>query len=161
MGSFEFAGTLSSLILVATLLLFVSQLQNRLSFMYVARQLNATRGYLMSMDVAGFNNNRLYDSFDFPALEPFSVHNVHTRWFHTDFGAICRRMRLWRRTCTWARGLSRSWHRDRHSRPRCRISGLNLPTFFRAGSQSADKSSTAGMLPHRRMKPKQGSVSAE
>ena len=59
-GSFEFAGTLSSLIFVATLLLFMSQLQNRLSFMYVARQLNVIRGNLMSVDAAGFKNNRLY-----------------------------------------------------------------------------------------------------
>jgi hypothetical protein len=73
-GFFEFAAILSGLIFIATVLLFMAQLQNRLYFVYVARQLNAIRGYLMSVDAASFRNNQMYTSFDFPALRPFSVH---------------------------------------------------------------------------------------
>jgi hypothetical protein len=71
---FKFAATLSGLIFIATLLLFMALLQNRLYFVYVARQLNAIRGYLMETAEAGFKNNQMYTSFDFPALKPFSVH---------------------------------------------------------------------------------------
>lgn len=73
-GFFAFAAILSGLIFVATLLLFMAQLQNRLYFVYVARQLNAIRGYLMNVDAIGFRNNQMFTNFDFPALKPFSVH---------------------------------------------------------------------------------------
>ena len=60
---------------VATLLLFLAMLQNRLYFVHVARQLNAIRGYLMDTEAEGFSNNQLYTSTDFPALKPSSMHN--------------------------------------------------------------------------------------
>ena len=41
---FEFQASLSGLVFVASLLLFMSMLQNRLYFVYVARQLNSIRG---------------------------------------------------------------------------------------------------------------------
>jgi len=65
---------LSGLVFFATLLLGMAMLQNRLYFVYVARQLNAIRGYLMRVDAGEFKNNQLYTSTDFPALKPFSVH---------------------------------------------------------------------------------------
>lgn len=65
---------LSGLVFLATLLLVMEMLQNRLYFVYVARQLNAIRGYLMHVDAEGFNNNQMYTSTNFPALKPFSVH---------------------------------------------------------------------------------------
>jgi hypothetical protein len=71
---FQFAATLSGLIFVASLLLYMSLLQNRLYFVYVARQLNAIRGYMMETEAKNFKNNQMYTSFDFPALKPFSVH---------------------------------------------------------------------------------------
>jgi hypothetical protein len=71
---FKFAATLSGLVFIATLLLFMALLQNRLYFVYVARQLNAIRAYLMEVEAKGFKNNQMYTSFDFPALKPFSVH---------------------------------------------------------------------------------------
>jgi len=65
---------LSGLVFIASLLLFVAMLQNRLYFVYTARQLNAIRGYLMEVAAEGFTKNQLYTSTDFPALKPFSVH---------------------------------------------------------------------------------------
>ncbi len=65
---------LSGLVFVATLLLALAMLQDRLYFVYIARQLNAIRKYLMEVDAGGFKNNQLYTSTDFPALKPFSVH---------------------------------------------------------------------------------------
>jgi hypothetical protein len=73
-GFFGFEALLSGLVFIATLLLFMALVQNRLYFVYVARQLNAIRGYLMEVEAAGFKNNKMYTSFDFPALKPFSVH---------------------------------------------------------------------------------------
>jgi len=65
---------LSSVVFVATLLLYLALLQNRLYFVYIARQLNAIRGYLMENEAPNFRNNQLYTSVDFPALKPGSVH---------------------------------------------------------------------------------------
>ncbi len=65
---------LSGLVFVSTLLLGMAMLQNRLYFVFVARQINAIRGYLMRVAAGGFRNNQMYTSTDFPALKPFSVH---------------------------------------------------------------------------------------
>ncbi len=63
---------LSGLVFLATLLLGMAMLQNRLYFVFVARQLNAIRGYLMKAEAAEFEN-QLYTSTKFPALKPFSA----------------------------------------------------------------------------------------
>jgi hypothetical protein len=65
---------LSIVVFVATVLLFLAMLQNRLYFVIIARQINAIRGYLMETEAAEFRNNQLYTSTDFPALKNFSVH---------------------------------------------------------------------------------------
>jgi len=65
---------LSGLVFLSTLLLSMAMLQNRLYFVYIARQLNAIRGYLMKTEAGDFKDNQLYTSTDFPALKPFSVH---------------------------------------------------------------------------------------
>jgi hypothetical protein len=65
---------LSGLVFFSTLLLAMAMLQNRLYFVFVARQLNAIRGYLMRVAAGGFKDNQMYTSTDFPALKPFSVH---------------------------------------------------------------------------------------
>lgn len=66
---------LSVVVFIATLLLFLAMLQNRLYFVYIARQLNAIRGYLMDTEAEGFTDNQLYTNTDFPALKPSSVHS--------------------------------------------------------------------------------------
>jgi hypothetical protein len=65
---------LSTVVFVATLLLYLTMLQNRLYFVFTARQLNAIRGYLMANAADTFANNQLYTSTDFSALQPSSVH---------------------------------------------------------------------------------------
>jgi hypothetical protein len=65
---------LSIIVFVATLLLYLSMLQNRMYFVYNARQLNAIRGFLMESAAGSFKNNQLYTATDFPALKPSSVH---------------------------------------------------------------------------------------
>ena len=68
---------LSTVVFVATLLLYLTMIQNRLYFVFTARQLNAIRGYCMGKEAetaGGFKNNQLYTSTDFPALKPSSVH---------------------------------------------------------------------------------------
>lgn len=73
-GFFACQAFLSAIVFVATLLLYLSMLQNRLYFVYIARQLNAIRGFLMDSEAGDFTNNQLYTSTDFPALKPSSVH---------------------------------------------------------------------------------------
>jgi len=65
---------LSVVVFIATLLLFMVMLENRLYFVYMARQLNAIRGYLMQTEAGDFRNNQLYTSTDFSAFKPLSVH---------------------------------------------------------------------------------------
>jgi hypothetical protein len=67
---------LSGLVFIATLLLYLAMLQNRLYFVFVARQLNAIRGYLMKVAAEGFEKNQMYTSTNFPALKPMSVHTL-------------------------------------------------------------------------------------
>jgi hypothetical protein len=68
---------LSVVVFVASLLLFMSMLQNRLYFVFTARQINAIRGFLLRIDSPGFTDNQLYTTTDFPALKPSSVHTFH------------------------------------------------------------------------------------
>lgn len=65
---------LSAVVFIATLLFFMAMLQNRLYFVYIARQLNAIRGFLMRTEAEDFKDNQLYTSTDFSALKPSSVH---------------------------------------------------------------------------------------
>jgi len=67
---------LSSIVFIATLLLFLAMLQNRLYFVFTARQLNAIRGYLLEKEASEFQNNQLYTSVDFPAIKLSSVHTL-------------------------------------------------------------------------------------
>jgi len=71
---FAFQAILSVIVFVATLLLYLAMLQNRLYFFFMARQLNAIRGYLMITEAGDFHSNQLYTSTDFPVLKPTSVH---------------------------------------------------------------------------------------
>lgn len=64
---------LSIIVFIATLLLLCSLVQNRLYFVYTARQLNAIRGYWLTR-IPDFRDNQLYTSTDFPALKTRSVH---------------------------------------------------------------------------------------
>jgi hypothetical protein len=68
---------LSFVVFVATLLLYVAMLQNRLYFVFMARQINALRGYLMVSDAPDFKGNQLYTSVDFPAFRMRSLHAAH------------------------------------------------------------------------------------
>ncbi|MDD2468758.1 MAG: hypothetical protein PHI97_32695 [Desulfobulbus sp.] len=73
-GFFGCQTFLSCVVFVATLLLYLIMLQNRLYFVSMARQLNSIRGYLMATEASEFRGNQLYTSTDFPALKPSSVH---------------------------------------------------------------------------------------
>jgi len=73
---FRCSAILSGLVFVATALLFLMMLQNRLYFVYVARQINAIRRYLMEVAAEGFKNNQMYTSTDFPALKPLSLQTL-------------------------------------------------------------------------------------
>lgn len=73
---FKAEAFLSALVFAATLLIFIAGLQNRLYFVFVARQLNGIRKFLMETAAEGFHDNRLYTSTTFPALKPFSTHTL-------------------------------------------------------------------------------------
>lgn len=65
---------LSLVVVTGSLLLFLSMIQNRLYFVFMARQINAIRGHLLSHEVPMFTENQLYTKTDFSAVKPFSVH---------------------------------------------------------------------------------------
>ena len=67
---------LSLIVFVATILLYVAMLQNRLYFVFVARQINAIRGYLMATEAPGFKGNQMYTRVDLPAFRFRSLHTV-------------------------------------------------------------------------------------
>ncbi|SRR6266542_4551523 len=89
---FQCSAILSSLVFIGILLLFLAMLQNRLYFIYVARQLNAIRGYLMEAEAGNFKNNQMYISTDFPALKACSIHTfvlVGTALISSMFAGAC------------------------------------------------------------------------
>jgi len=73
-GFFACQAFLSGVVFIATLVLFLAMLQNRLYFVLIARQLNAIRGYLMKTEAPDFHSNQLYTTTDIPAVKPSSVH---------------------------------------------------------------------------------------
>lgn len=73
---FECEAILSGLVFIGTVMLFLAMLQNRLYFVFTARQLNAIRGYLMRVGAGTFKNNQLFTSTQFAALKPMSVHTL-------------------------------------------------------------------------------------
>jgi len=76
-ASYEFficLAFLSSVVVTGSLLIFLSMLQNRLYFVFMARQINAIRGHLMKHEAPMFTENQLYTNTDFSAIKPFSVH---------------------------------------------------------------------------------------
>lgn len=73
---FQCGAFLSGLIFITSALLFLAMLQNRLYFVYVARHINAIRGYLMEVEAKGFKGNQMYTSTDFPALQPLSLQTL-------------------------------------------------------------------------------------
>ena len=65
---------LSVVVVVCSFLIFLSMVQNRLYFVFMARQINALRGHLLNSEAPEFKDNQLYISTDFSAIKPFSVH---------------------------------------------------------------------------------------
>ena len=65
---------LSFVVVTGSLLIFLSMIQNRLYFVFMARQINAIRGHLLANEATEFTENQLYTRTDFSAVKPFSVH---------------------------------------------------------------------------------------
>lgn len=65
---------LSVVVFIATLLLYLAMLQNRLYFVLMSRQLNAIRGYWLALDSERFDNNQLYTKTNISAFKLSSVH---------------------------------------------------------------------------------------
>ncbi len=72
----QLAALVAGLVFIASLLLFLAMLQNRLYFVYVARQINAIRAHLMDVSADGFKKNQMYTSTRFPALKLMSTHTL-------------------------------------------------------------------------------------
>ncbi len=67
---------LSTIVFVATVLLYAAMIQNRLYFVFTARQLNAIRAYLLKVETPEFQDNQLYTSTNFPAVKLSSIHTI-------------------------------------------------------------------------------------
>ena len=82
---------LSSIVFIATVLLYVSLLQNRLYFVYIARQLNAIRRFLMATEANEFKENQLYTATNISAIKPVSIHTLQflgTALLSSMFGGV-------------------------------------------------------------------------
>lgn len=73
-GFYASQAFLSTIVFVATLLLFLGMLQNRLYFVMVARQINAIRKHMLATEAESFKDNQLYTSTNFPVLKISSIH---------------------------------------------------------------------------------------
>jgi hypothetical protein len=75
-GFYSFLTLISGVIFVATVLLFLAMLRNRLYFVYVVKQINAIREYLLETEAKEFANNQLYTTTDVPALKLMSTQTI-------------------------------------------------------------------------------------
>jgi hypothetical protein len=67
---------LSLLVFIGSVILFSMAIQNRLYFVFIVRQINAIRKYMLATQSPGFTNNQLYTSTSFSAFKLFSVHTL-------------------------------------------------------------------------------------
>ncbi len=74
---YQFQSLISFLLFVATLICYLSLIQNRLYFVFVARQLNSLRGHFLDTEAQAFRaKNQMYTSTDFPAAKWSSLHTL-------------------------------------------------------------------------------------
>jgi hypothetical protein len=69
-------GFLFSVVFMASVLLYLMMLQNRLYFVFIARQINAIRKHKLKTEVPEFTDNQLYTSTSFSAFKLSSVHTM-------------------------------------------------------------------------------------
>lgn len=73
-GFFLCQAFLGIVVFIATILLLLAMLQNRLYFVFIARQLNYIRSHYLDTEVKELDADKFFTSTDFPAFKPFSVH---------------------------------------------------------------------------------------
>lgn len=72
-----FQTLISFLLFLAILICYISMVQNRLYFVYIARQINSLRGYFLETEAQEFKDkNQLYTSTDFSAVKLSSLHTL-------------------------------------------------------------------------------------
>lgn len=69
------ASLLGTVLLAAAVLAHIALVQNRLYFVFVARQINAIRKFLLTEESTNFRENQLYTATNFPAAKIFSLHS--------------------------------------------------------------------------------------
>ena len=70
----SFAAVLTGVAGLGLLAVFVAMIQNRLYFVYPARQVNAIRKVMLQKVASEFTDNQMYISSDFPAFKFLSLH---------------------------------------------------------------------------------------
>lgn len=83
---------LALVVFVGSLLIFLSMVQNRLYFVFIARQINAIRKHLLREEAPNFVENQLYTKTDFSAIKPFSVHTyllLGSAFLTSLFAGVC------------------------------------------------------------------------
>lgn len=73
---FAAQGFLFVVVFMASLLLYLMMLQNRLYFVFIARQINAIRKHMLETAAPSFTGNQLYTSTSFSAFKWSSVHSL-------------------------------------------------------------------------------------
>ncbi len=67
---------MSSIVFVASVLLYTVMLQNRIYFVLISRHLNAIRGYFLKKEVPDFKENQLSISTDVAVIKSSSIHII-------------------------------------------------------------------------------------
>ena len=75
-GFFSAQSFLSIVVFVGSILLYLMMLQNRLYFVFVARQINAIRKYMLKTEAVEFMENQMPTSISFSAFKRSSVHTL-------------------------------------------------------------------------------------
>lgn len=84
----QFASILAGVTAIGLLTLFVAMLQNRLYFVYPARQVNAIRGAMVGRVSEIFSNNQMYVTTDVRAFRLLSLHTLMNLLVAMHIGAF-------------------------------------------------------------------------
>lgn len=84
----SFAAVLTGVTALGLLAIFVAMIQNRLYFVYPARQVNAIRRTMLAKVVAEFADNQMYTSSDIRAFKFLSLHSLMNFLVALQVGAL-------------------------------------------------------------------------
>ncbi len=84
----HFSAVLTGIAAIGLLTIFAAMVQNRLYFIYPARQVNAIRHSALSQLTVSFSNNQMYLTTDINPFKPLSLHTFMNFLVALQIGAL-------------------------------------------------------------------------